>query len=227
MTIDPDEIFLDTYNLPDFDRQQFEGERERPISRSVLSLLAGFFCLIGLVFLIKVFNLQVVNGQTLATRGETNTLRQTPIFAERGVIYDRRGQELAWNNPERTYLELAGLSHLLGYVGYPSNEDLTTTTYLPEELTGRDGVEKIYNERLRGVSGINIEEVDARGLIRSEYSFKPAESGASLWLSIDGRLQNKLYDLIKTLAVERGFLGGAVVVLDVHTGELLSLVSYP
>ncbi|MEK7208790.1 MAG: penicillin-binding transpeptidase domain-containing protein [Patescibacteria group bacterium] len=227
MIIDPDEIFLDAYNLPAFDRQQFEGELEQPIKKSAVFILTMVFVLIVLVFFGRTYYLQIINGQTFATRSATNTLRQTQLFPERGVIYDRWGQELVWNNPERTYLSTTGFAHLLGYVGYPSADELSVYNFDPRELIGRDGAEKTYNQRLLGQKGTLIEEVDAYGKIQSSYSLRPPQIGESLYLSIDARLQNKLFELIKTLAHERGFAGGAGVILDVKNGELLTLVSYP
>ena len=227
MIIDPDEIFLDAYNLPAFDRQQFEGELEQPIKKSAVFLLAAVFAVIALVFFGRAYYLQVINGQTLAARSANNTLRHTPLFPERGVIYDRRGQELVWNNPDRTYLSTAGLAHLVGYVGYPSAAELAAYNFDPRELIGRDGVEKTYNQRLLGQKGVLIEEVDAYGEIQSSHSLNSPQAGESLYLSIDARWQNKLFDLIKTLARDRGFTGGAGVIIDVTNGELLTLVSYP
>ncbi|MBI2097694.1 MAG: hypothetical protein HYT46_02055 [Candidatus Vogelbacteria bacterium] len=227
MTIDPDEIFLDTYNLPAFDRQQFEGELERPIAKPTLVILGGFFLLLGLIFFGRIYYLQIKQGPALAARSQSNTLRHTAVFPERGVIYDRRGEELAWNDPERTYSELPGLAHVLGFVGYPSEEEISAYAYEPLELVGRDGVEKVYNQRLAGVKGTRIEEVDAYGEIHSDYFLRPPQAGENLYLSIDARVQSKLFELVASLARERGFAGGAGLILDVRNGELLALVSYP
>ncbi len=227
MIIDPDEIFLDAYNLPAFDRQQFEGELERPIGKSTFVILGSFFLLVGLIFLVRTYYLQINQGPALAARSQTNTLRHTAVFPERGVIYDRRGEELAWNDPERTYRAIPGLAHVLGFVGYPTEEEIAAYAYEPLELVGRDGAEKVYNQRLAGVKGTRIEEVDAYGEIHSDYFLRPPQPGENLYLAIDARVQGKLFELIASLARERGFAGGAGVMLDVQNGELLALVSYP
>lgn len=227
MTIDPDEIFLDAHNLPAFDRQQFEGELERPIKKTTLVILVGFFFLMGLVFLSRTYYLQISQGSALASRSKINTLRHAAIFPERGVIYDRRGEELVWNSPERTYNAAPGLAHLLGFVGYPTEEEIAAYAYEPLELVGRGGAEKVYNQRLAGVKGIRIEEVDAYGEIHSDYFLQPPQTGENLYLAIDARVQNKLFELVASLARERGFAGGAGAILDVRNGELLALVSYP
>ncbi|MFH1170579.1 MAG: penicillin-binding transpeptidase domain-containing protein [Candidatus Vogelbacteria bacterium] len=226
--IDPDEIFLDSRNLPLFNTQQLEGQLEKPITKQNLYFLAGVFLLGLIIFLGKIYQLQISQGEAFAERSEQNTLRHTPIFPQRGVIYDRYGVELAWNNPkERVYREEAGISHVVGYLGYSSELNASSSNYNPRELIGRDGVERMWNETLRGQTGVRIEEINVRNEIQSEYLLQLPRAGENLMLSIDVKLQEKLYDAVKTLAQERGFSGGAGVLLDIKTGELLSLVSYP
>ena len=60
--IDPDEIFLDSRNLPGFDKFQFEGRIERSITKRTIVTLGLFFALIGVGYGIKLWNLQVVDG---------------------------------------------------------------------------------------------------------------------------------------------------------------------
>ncbi len=225
--IDPDEVFLDSRNLPLFDTQQFEGQFEKPIAKHVLFLFIGVFSLTLLVFLVKIFNLQINQGQTFAERSERNTLRNISILPQRGVIYDRQGIELAWNNTERTYREKPGIGNVVGYLGFSNEINTGSSNFDPRELIGRDGAERVFNEILHGQTGIRTEEVNVNNEIQSEYLLRPPRNGESITLSVDTRLQEKLYDIIKSLAEERGFGGGAAVLLDIKTGELLSLVSYP
>ena len=123
--IDPDEIFLDSHNLPEFDIHQFEGRIERPISKQAVALMGIVFMLVGVVFLGRLMDLQVARGESYRERSENNRLRHIPIFAERGVIYDRNNQEMAYNVPseddfsEREYIKQEGFSHVLGYISYP------------------------------------------------------------------------------------------------------------
>lgn len=226
--INPDETFLDSRNLPSFDTQQFEGQLEKPIAKHVLFLLSGVILFGSLILIGKIFNLQISQGRVFAERSERNTLRYTSIFPQRGVIYDRFGVELAWNNPERTYRSQSGIANVVGYLGYSNEKKKNPSTYYDaNELIGRDGVERVFNELLHGQTGIRIEEVNVQGEIQSEYLLRPPRPGDNLTLSIDTRWQEKLYEVIKNLAIERDFEGGAAVLLDVGTGELLALVSYP
>ena len=143
------------------------------------------------------------------------------------MIYDRQGIELAWNDPERTYRVQPGIANVIGYLGYPSESATSSVGFDPRELIGRDGVEKVFDDLLRGQTGIRIEEVSVSGEVQSAYLLRPSRPGDNLRLSIDSRLQERLYNDIKALAEERGFSGGAAVLLDVGTGELRALVSYP
>lgn len=225
--IDPDEIFLDAFNLPALDDQQFEGRLEKPISRRTFRFLIVILALIGVIFLTKIVDLQLNKGEIFATRSANNTLRRIPIFAKRGLIYDRRREELVWNNPDRQYASETGLAHLLGYISYPSQNDLERGEFDPQELIGKDGAERLYDSELKGQVGIKIEEVDVLGQIHSGYILNEAKNGADIVLSIDERLQNKLASLIKDLAEEKGYVGGAGVIMDIYSGELLALVSLP
>lgn len=230
--IAPDEIFMDSHNLPQFDTSQFEGRLDKPISKVGLSLVVVFFVLLIGIYLARAWHLQVANGETYAERSENNRLRHTPLFASRGVIYDRNGAELAWNSPGedpyvpmRKYSEAPGLSHVLGYVQYPSKD--SAGFYYKEDFSGIDGVEKYFENILQGNNGLRLVEVDARGKIHSENIVKPPEQGGNLTLSIDSRVQSKMYESIRKVATEVGFSGGAGVIMDVTNGEVVALTSYP
>ncbi len=224
--LSPDEIFLDSSNLPEFNTQQLEGRLERPISRKALYFFGLVFGLVCLAFTVQAGRLEINQGATFAERSKNNTLRQITVFAERGVVYDRNGEELAWNDPGRVYRPGEATAHVLGYVSYPNQKELETG-YHPQDFIGRAGVENIYNEWLAGTPGKKIEEVNVHGEIYSDHLYQEPENGEDLTLSLDVRLQEKLFDLIKTTVHERGFHGGAGIIMDVETGELVSLTSYP
>ncbi len=226
--IDPDEVFLDSSNLPALDQNQFEGRIEAPISRLTIGLVSTFFLLVGLIFVSRIGILQLVHGGEYLTRSKNNTLHYRPILADRGIIYDRRGTELAWNNPTRTYITDPGFSHLLGYIGVPTETTGSSTQkYEENEYVGRDGLEASEDARLAGEKGLRIEEVNAVGEITSDHNVKEPKSGSTLTLSVDARIQTKLYQTIASVAQDRGFWGGAGIMIDVKTGELIAITSYP
>ncbi len=235
--LSPDEIFVDASNLPDHDEQQFDGRLERAISRHTFFGLAIFCALVFLFFLGRTFWLAVVEGDYYAERSKNNSLNFTPIFAERGNIYDRTGKELVWTDngtstdkrvgPNRVYLDTPGLGHILGYVSFPNPEEFKTGLYHPQELLGRDGVERSYDKYLLGERGVRIVEINAKGEQASDHIVKLPVPGKELKLSIDYKVQTKLYEYMNQLAIDRGFAGGAAVIMDVKTGELLALTGYP
>lgn len=229
--IDPDEIFLDAKNLPEFNVHQFEGRIERPITKRAIVFLGLTGVLVVFIFLGRLADLQILEGAAYAARAENNRLKHTPIFAPRGIIYDRTGTEIAWNEPgendfpKRIYSDLPGLAHVLGYVANPKKD--SSGFYFQDDFIPKAGVELMYNDTLSGTRGIKITEVDVFGKVQSESTVEPPKDGQNITLSIDMRVQNELYDNMATLAREVGFNGGAAVIMNVETGEILALTSFP
>lgn len=85
----------------------------------------------------------------------------------------------------------------------------------------------MYDDVLRGAQGRMIVERDALGNIVSQSSVAFPVDGQTISLTIDARLQKALYDFAGSLMKDVGFAGGAGVVLDVRTGEVLVSVSVP
>lgn len=225
--IEPDEIFLDSQNLPQFDTTRLEGQLEQPISKRSIGILGLFSTLLLLVLLGNAGTLQLARGAEFRERSDNNHLRHIPFFADRGIIYDRNEELLAWNSPDRTYQAESGNAHVLGYVGFPTQEEIQEGAFFPEESVGKTGAERVFNAELRGESGLKIIETNASGGITSESVYEPPKSGDPVILSIDSRIQEKLYSIIESVATERGFTGGAGSIMDIKTGELIALVSYP
>ncbi|MCK5285856.1 MAG: hypothetical protein KAJ58_01365 [Candidatus Pacebacteria bacterium] len=234
LDISPDDIFLDSSNLPDFDKSQFEGQIEKTISRKTIFLVGYFFLFILSLFAFKIWTLQLKQGDFFLTKGNNNRLEHSIIFAERGIIYDRNGKELVWNSFrkeedqdffKREYLEYDGLSHILGYVGYPLKD--SAGNYFQTDYVGKSGIEEFFNEKMSGENGLAIVEKDALFNLISESSIKNPKCGESVTLSIDAEIQNQLYSFMENLAEDVGFHGGSAVIMDIHKGEILSMVSYP
>src|SRR3990167_4406839 len=98
--IAPDEIFLDSTNLPEMEASQFEGRVERPVSRRAIFGVGAVFLLVSVVFSGRAFLLQITKGAAYAEISRNNTLESWPLFAERGLIFDRNGTSLAWNEAQ-------------------------------------------------------------------------------------------------------------------------------
>lgn len=230
--IDPDEIFIDSTNLPGFDTYQFEGRIEKPISTKTFFFVGIFFAVVTLIFLGKSWNIQISNGQSYAERSANNRLRHTLIFSERGLIYDKNNVPLAWNETGepnsfnlRKYTEKSGFSNLLGYVSYPKKD--SAGFYYDKTISGVDGIEKFFESTLQKENGLRIIETNALNEIVSENTIRPPEKGDNVHLTIDAEVQNALFNSVKSIVDQTGFVGGGAVIMDVHNGDLLALVNYP
>ncbi|MEQ1500153.1 MAG: penicillin-binding transpeptidase domain-containing protein [Parcubacteria group bacterium] len=233
VVIDPDEIFLDSQNLPDFDVHQFEGRLEKPISKDRFSFIIFFILFVGVIFTYKIWGLQIVQGESFRLRSEKNSLHNTLIFADRGVIYDRNNTPIVWNeiNPNspdfsiRIYATSTGLSTILGYVKYPTKD--SSGFYYKNKFDPKDGIEKIYDNMLSGRNGTKIVETDVKGNVTSESVVEQPVDGENINLSIDLRLQRKLNESLLDIANRAGYRGGAGVIMDVRTGEVLASGNFP
>jgi penicillin-binding protein 2 len=230
----PEEILADSRNIPHFDTDQFEGRLEKPISTISLFFLTGTAILVLALFAGRAWFLQIHEGTAYAALATDNTLKSTPLFAMRGLIYDRNGSELAWNAPgpiddpdvpRREYATSTGLSQTLGYVQYPAKD--SSGFYYQEDFVGVDGVEKYFNNLLQGENGLRLIEVDAKGNIQSQNVVRPADPGQNITLSIDSQVQNELYKNIENIATTHDFNGGSGIIMNVHTGEVIAMSSYP
>ena len=96
--VEPDEIFLDSKNLQNFDRQQFEGRIEKSIPKKNILFLGILFLLFSVTFGSRLIYLQIQKGEAYLKRSENNILDKVIIFTERGIIYDRNNVKLAWNS---------------------------------------------------------------------------------------------------------------------------------
>lgn len=229
--MDPDEVFLDSKNLQNFDRQQFEGRIEKAIPKKTTTFLSVLFLSVIFIFGARLVFLQIQNGDEYRKRSENNILEKVNIFTERGIIYDRNQKKLAWNkqneNSElytRTYLT-PGFSHLLGYVKYPTKDK--SGNFWQDEFVGVDGLEKQYQEVVRGENGSKIIEIDAKGVIHSENIINSPKRGNDLVTTVDSRIQMELFNLIKNLSESSNFAGGGGVIMDVRNGEIIASTSFP
>ena len=230
--IDPDEIFIDSTNLPGFDTYQFEGRIEKPIKEKTFWLVGAFFLVIVLIFLGKTWSIQITSGEKYAERSTNNRLRHTLIFSERGLIYDKNKVALSWNETGelnsyniRRYIKDPGFSNILGYISYPKKDQ--AGFYYDKTTDGVTGIEKIFNSILQKENGLRIIETNSTNDIVTENTIRPPQKGDNVVLTIDSEIQKGIYRIVKEVADEAGFTGGGAVIMDVNNGEILSVVSYP
>ena len=135
-------------------------------------------------------------------------------------------------------------AHLLGRVaiiGPEEYEELKEEGYGLNDTIGKDGMEKALESYLRGTDGVRAVEVDRQtGQVMAEYMVEDTQPGRNCYLTVDLALQERLEQaLADTLAAikEKGenskdgdgadVEGGAAVVIDVDTGEILAMASWP
>ena len=129
---------------------------------------------------------------------------------------------------KRNYVDGSYFSHLLGYIGKVSNDNLKSDNYYSlSDFIGKDGLELQYEKELRGQHGKIAVAVDSgNNVLRTLVAQEPLP-GYNLTLSIDSNLQKLLTDAIESKMSETNSPGAAAVVLNVHSGEILALVSLP
>ena len=124
----------------------------------------------------------------------------------------------------RYYPAGPAVAHLVGYVGTPSAEDYEKTKdplfLTPGFKIGKQGLEKTLEPYLRGIPGGQRIEVTARGKLIKELDPKPDRSGQTVQLTIDAGLQ-------EYASRRMGDQSGALVALDVESGDMLAFVSMP
>lgn len=303
--LSPDEIFMDSANIPGFEQGRMEGRLELPLSRRSVSVFFIAFAGMAIIFAVQLFRLQVIEAEKFNSRANSNRLEIQSILPERGLIFDRFGKKLAWNDPSfqlvlnasllgknitietlnsvlsflgvgikeedldeyvsvlsnqsediiiadllrweeaeavfenfpeaslraeassvRRYISNPGLAHLLGFLGYSDEVEENIFSAVGVK-SGKSGIELLYNRELSGSMGERSAEVDSNGRIVAEAIQKGAKNGSAIKLTIDSDLQSKLFGSIAAVVRERGFRGGAGIILDLDSGEILAIISFP
>lgn len=141
-------------------------------------------------------------------------------------------------NAARTYLAGNLAAHVIGYTGkikedeYNANKDI----YSIDDIIGKTGIEYVFEKYLKGTDGEKQVEMSVDGTITGETVAKNAIAGSDVVLTIDSNLQKVTQDSLENCINKirsGGFAqtydaqGGAAVVMNVNTGEVLATASYP
>jgi len=129
-------------------------------------------------------------------------------------------------------------SHILGQVGPISEEELKgkEDRYSLNDIVGKTGVEYIFEDYLKGTDGIKQIDMAVDGTVTEEYVTEEAVAGSDVVLTIDANLQKVAEEALKKnidKIANGGFYktspanAGAVIVMNVKTGEVLAMASYP
>ena len=296
--IEPQEIFLDKLaSKKEQESGLSEKKLEVPVSEKIILGVFFFFIVIVLNLLAKTFQFQILEKESFLAQAEENKFIISSVKAERGVIYDAKGKQLAFNkasfdlildksltnlkslkkagsilnmdltdivnqedrfflikenlghetliiletrikelpgfeivkNSSRYYTQEPSLSHLIGYIGKITPEELENhpDIYSGSDYTGKEGIEKSYENILKTDPGKIQIEKDVYGNIISREIISLPESGKSLVLWVDSDLQKKIEEeLIKTLQ-RTGAKKAVGVALNPQNGGVLGLVNIP
>jgi cell division protein FtsI/penicillin-binding protein 2 len=193
---------------------------------------------IGLgILLSRMVYLQVVNGDQFRQYAEENRIKRVKITAPRGMMFDRQNRLLIDNRPAFNvqitpqYLNESAKdigSNVYGYIGKISptelpalNANSANRKFQLDDFIGKSGLEKEYEEYLRGVDGSELVEVDAlgrsiqttkkNGRVLAQAQEEPSIPGKNLVLSIDEDLQE---------AAVKGFGAktGGLIAIDPRNG---------
>lgn len=138
----------------------------------------------------------------------------------------------------RTYLTGNLAAHVIGYTGKIKEEEYNAQKdiYDMDDVVGKTGIEYLFEDLLRGEDGEKQVEMSVDGTITGEYVSKNAIAGSDIVLTIDSNLQKVTQDALESCINKiksGGFSekydaqGGAVVAMDVNSGEVLATASYP
>src|SRR6185437_4802290 len=267
-------------------------------------VVSGGLAVLFLLLLGAFFRTQIVENSRYALQSEENRLREVPLPAPRGIIYDRHNEVLAENvpgysvsllspsadslraslqrlaaiiplspdeidlsvrryrrapyrptvvlsdasfnvvsmleerriefpgliiqsAPKRYYPDGAAVASFMGYVGEITESELATPQYRgykSGQQVGKGGLEKQYEDSLRGTEGVRFVEVDARGRVVREAGARQdllPKPGPPLQTNIDLELQKYVASLFADS------LQGGAIALDPRTGGVLALYSAP
>lgn len=145
--------------------------------------------------------------------------------------------------PFREYYDAEAVAHVLGYIGNIGSyyeewsKEYPELGYTPQDLVGVSGIEFALEQKLRGINGKLRKEVDSEGRLASYEVEVPPQPGQDIYLTIDLNLQKAaLESLERNIEIIRNkehkdnyhdANAGAVIAMDVKTGEVLAMVSYP
>lgn len=208
-------------------------------------LLAIFIFGLGLL-LARLSTLTIIEGDKYRKLSLENRVRETKIPAPRGIIYDRQGRELVRNIPifvlpdgqifyesvpaslsgrikesiARDYIYRQETAHVLGFVGEATQEELKNKNVELGDMVGKMGIEKAYDNILRGTNGRELIEVDAQEREIRVLGDREPKPGDNITLSVDLNLQ-------KIASQEFKDKKGAVIATNPKNGEILAFYSSP
>jgi penicillin-binding protein 2 len=158
------------------------------------------------------------------------------IYTERSTQLIRDCAATFSQMPIRQYPRGSLMPHILGNVGYPEQDEveaLIKAGFNQETIIGKSGIEKSWDEVLRGKPGGRLVLTGVNGSRLRVLAEAGSKRPESIWLTIDANLQEYVLRVLGEAYLEsadgwaRTSKGASAIVLNVKTGEILAMVSYP
>lgn len=165
------------------------------------------------------------------------------ISRESAMQFNERNDEFLGVNVVveaiREYPKQTLAAHIIGYIGKISDTELEENKdkgYTAADDYGKTGIEYVFEKYLKGTNGIKQIDMSVDGTMTEEYIVQEAKAGSDVVLTIDANLQAVAEASLESAinALKNGEAGkvydsnyGAAVVMDVKTGEILAMASYP
>lgn len=191
-----------------------------------------FLILVFAIGLSRAFFLTVMMGSYFKAQADDNMTRNEKLPPIRGIINDRNGKPLAMNIENngvtvRYYPGGETIAGIVGYLGKPSEDEMKSCgdDCSSEALLGKAGLEKEYEEKLKGIPGSVLIKETANGKERTEIKRIESVPGENINTNIDGELQTAAFVALKN-ALKKTGKSGAMVIAKV-SGEVMALVSTP
>jgi len=128
----------------------------------------------------------------------------------------------------RKYVDGMIFSHMLGYVGATTEEEISKESFLsPQDDVGKSGIEAVYDTFVRGIKGFAYVFRDSKGSVLEEKRGREPLAGLDLHTSIDADLQRYFYNALSGQLSSLGRDAGVGIALNPKNGEVLALVSLP
>jgi penicillin-binding protein 2 len=175
-------------------------------------------------------------------RDRFEQVKLLPAFESIPIKQEATAGDIAWveahklefpelrveQQPQRRYPANGMLAHVLGYVGEISPEQLGLQPYKdkgykPGDIIGQEGIEKVYDDYLRGKDGYRKVIVDSRGHIQSEVERVEPQPGQDMVTTIDVDLQEVAEEQLRKSPQGRG----VIIAMDPNNGEILAMASLP
>lgn len=172
---------------------------------------------------------KVYNSEGVRSSAERVTLKSNLTFEQYFNVLSRI-EELSGISVNveavRKYNDAQMFSNIIGYIGDPTQTDIDNGIY-PESQVGKIGIERQYDQFLRGKDGSIITAKETLTGKQTQSQLIDAEAGGNVYLNIDAKWQIYLNNILSNVVSSSNAFGGAVTVMNSKTGEIKALVSNP